>query len=237
MRLALTTAVQRFATSRNRPHATNSATITTGQQVPQLSALLSVSVGMGRQAVVLALALLHHPPASDGGANPLSRAALQRRARPHPDESAIYPTEPWPLPKSISPGTATVQLAPDITIASSSASGCAPLGGSAIFVSAAARYQPLLAGHPSPFDQAKRVQTVSVCVSSASEELGLGTNESYGLHVPIAGDITIDAATVYVRLPTPPHPPPPALSWLGLRRARCTRSRAWPRAPRSRPRA
>ena len=133
--------------------------MTTGQ-VPQVPAALSVSVGMGRQAVVLALALLHHPPASDGGANPLSRAALQRRARPHPDESAIYPTEPWPLPKSISPGTATVQLAPDITIASSSASGCAPLGGSAIFVSAAARYQPLLAGrpHPSPFDQGERVR-------------------------------------------------------------------------------
>ena len=151
---------------------------------------------------------------SAGGANPLSRAALEGHRRQQTtgsdgDRTAagappmdLYPNEPWPLPRTLEVGSVTVRLGSDLSIESSSDSSCAALGSSSIFQAAVERYTPLLrppAEVGTNLSDTAQLTRVSVCVISASEHLGLDTNSSYTLHVPADGgsDIALRAETIY----------------------------------------
>ena len=106
----------------------------------------------------------------------------------------------WPRPSGLaSVGHGTAALATDFSfVPGSEAAGCAPA--SPLLIKVLARYSALLrpppptnanadaaaaaaAPAPAPAPASPPLRSISVCVRSADETLGRGTNESYSLHI------------------------------------------------------
>ncbi|GJM94393.1 hypothetical protein PR202_ga11033 [Eleusine coracana subsp. coracana] len=109
----------------------------------------------------------------------------------------------WPLPKSVSSGSQTLTVDPDLALDPQG-----PGGGSAAVAEAFERYRKLVfapwAHHARKEDGGYDLAKLTVVVASANETLQLGVDESYTIYVgatgganSIVGGATIEANTIY----------------------------------------
>ncbi|GJN36275.1 hypothetical protein PR202_gb25120 [Eleusine coracana subsp. coracana] len=109
----------------------------------------------------------------------------------------------WPLPKSVSSGSQTLTVDPDLALDPQG-----PGGGSAAVAEAFERYRKLVFApwehHARKEDGGYDIAKLTVVVASANETLELGVDESYTIYVAatggansIVGGATIEANTIY----------------------------------------
>ena len=116
----------------------------------------------------------------------------QQGTSPFPATDVLYPSVPWPLPRSIEhQGNSTVVLAATLALScGSAADGCDPAACAAdgALDRALHRYAALLSPLQAPPPTASEIvlAQIAVCVTDAAVALGPGVNETHSLSVPAA---------------------------------------------------
>lgn len=111
-------------------------------------------------------------------------------------------TRPWPLPKSMASGHATLAFSDALTVHCNQTCS-AVCASSAVTLDALPRYRSLLLaprgdGVGAQSGALATLNAVSVCVGSDDERLGAATDESYSLDVPgSGGTVRVSARSVY----------------------------------------
>ncbi|PWZ16522.1 Beta-hexosaminidase 1 [Zea mays] len=133
-------------------------------------------------------------------------AAVGARRHASPAANATFAGEPvylWPLPKSVSSGSRTLTVDPDLALDPQGLGGRSPAVAEAF-----QRYRGLVFA---PWAHAARagrarydVTRLTVVVASANDTLALGVDESYAIYVAAAGGVDsivggaiIEANTIY----------------------------------------